>query len=383
MVYLTVRQSPAYHQISLEELLFPDENTKQPYVNYNIGNTKTYELRSVSQRALDRIDVNALILRLCAFNASTKSLREVNRRDLYTFFKIPKRSGGFRQISAPEPRLMEALRELKLILELDFGALYHTCAFAYIEKRNTVSALKRHQNNESHWFAKFDLHDFFGSTTLDFVMRQLEMVFPFSEVCKNQTGKAALREALELGFLDGGLPQGTPLSPTLTNIMMIPIDYKLAKAFREFDGPKLVYTRYADDFIISSKHNFMWSHVQKIVIDTLREFKAPFTLNKEKTRYGSNTGAGANWNLGLMLNAQNQITIGHKKKKWFRMTLMNYARDRAQGVLWSLEDIQHVLGNYSYYTSVEGSSINDIVKDVQVKTGINVIEKMRNAVSLA
>lgn len=383
MVYLTVRQSPAYHQISLEELLFPDENTKQPYVNYNIGNTKTYELESVSQRVLDRIDVNALILRLCAFNASTKSLREVNRKELYTFFKIPKRSGGFRQISAPEPRLMEALRELKLILELDFGALYHTCAFAYIEKRNTVSALKRHQNNESHWFAKFDLHDFFGSTTLDFVMQQLEMIFPFSEVCKNQTGKAALREALELGFLDGGLPQGTPLSPTLTNIMMIPIDYKLAKAFREFDGPNLVYTRYADDFIISSKHNFMWSHVQKIIIDTLREFKAPFALNKEKTRYGSNTGAGANWNLGLMLNAQNQITIGHKKKKWFRMTLMNYARDRVQGVPWSLEDIQHVLGNYSYYTSVEGKSIDDIVKDVQVKTGINVIVKMREAVSFA
>lgn len=383
MVYLTMRQSPAYHQISLEELLFPDESTKQPYVNYNIGNTKTYELESVSQRVLDRVDVNALILRLCAFNASTKALREVERKSLYTFYKIPKRSGGLRKISAPEPRLMEALRELKFILETDFGALYHTCAFAYVEKRNTVAAIKRHQNNESHWFAKFDLHDFFGSTTLDFVMQQLEMIFPFSEVCRNQTGKAALREALELGFLDGGLPQGTPLSPTLTNIMMIPIDYRLAKAFRNFDGPSLIYTRYADDFIISSKKSFMWSHVQKIIVDTLKDFNAPFTLNKDKTRYGSNTGAGANWNLGLMLNAQNQITVGHKRKKMLKLSLVNYARDSAKSVQWSVEDIQHVLGQYSYYKMVEGSAIEDIVKDVQKKTGINVVEKMKESVSFS
>ena len=383
MVYLTVRQSPAYHQIGLEELMFPTENMKKPYVNYNVSNTKTYELKSVSQKTMDKVNVNALILRLCEFNAGTKSLREVNRRDLYTFYKIPKRSGGLRTISVPEPNLMEALRELKLILELDFGALYHTCAFAYVKQRSVVSALQRHQSNESHWFAKFDLHDFFGSTTLDFVMQQLEMVFPFSEVCKNRIGKAALKEAIELGFLDGGLPQGTPLSPTLTNIMMIPIDYKLAKAFREYDGTNLIYTRYADDFIISAKHGFMWSNVQKTIIDTLREFNAPFSLNKEKTRYGSNTGAGANWNLGLMLNAQNQITVGHKRKKKFKMSLVNYARDVSNGIPWALEDIQSVIGQYAYYKMVEGRPIDDIVESVKVKTGVDVIAKMKKAVSVA
>lgn len=383
MVYLTVKQSPAYHQISLEELMFPTENMKKPYVNYNVSNTKTYELKSVSQRTMDKVNVDALILRLCEFNARTKSLREVNRRDLYTFYKIPKRSGGLRTISVPEPSLMEALRELKLILELDFGALYHTCAFAYVKQRSVISALQRHQSNESHWFAKFDLHDFFGSTTLDFVMQQLEMVFPFSEVCKNRIGKAALREAIELGFLDGGLPQGTPLSPTLTNIMMIPIDYKLAKAFREYDGTNLIYTRYADDFIISAKHSFMWSNVQKTIINTLREFNAPFSLNKEKTRYGSNTGAGANWNLGLMLNAQNQITVGHKRKKMFKMSLVNYARDVSNGIPWALEDIQHVIGQYAYYKMVEGRPIDDIVESVKVKTGMDVIAKMKKAVSVA
>lgn len=383
MVYLTVRQSPAYHQISLDELLFPTETTKKPYVNYNIGNTKTFELTEISEEKLKRVDVNSLILRLCEFNAMTKPLRSKNREDLYTFYKIPKKSGGLRTISVPDPQLMDALRILKSILEVDFGALYHTCAFAYIKNRNAVSALQRHQNNESHWFAKFDLHDFFGSTTLDFVMQQLEMIFPFSEVCKNRTGKDALKEAIELGFLNGGLPQGTPLSPTLTNIMMIPIDFKLAKAFREYDGPNLIYTRYADDFIISAKRSFMWTKVQKIILDTLESFKAPFILNTKKTRYGSNTGSGANWNLGLMLNAQNDITVGSQRKKMFKASLINYSNDKKRGIQWSLEDMQHVIGQYSYFRMVEGKNIDNIVASVEKKTGFNAIERMRADIKFA
>lgn len=381
MVYLTVRQSPAYHQITLEEVLFPTNDTVKPWVNYNISNTKTYALQQVSAETLNKIDVNTLVLRLCSFNAATAELRKVDRKDLYRFYKIPKRSGGLRKISVPEPRLMSALRELKDILELDFGALYHTSAFAYIEKRSTVAALKRHQANCSHWFAKFDLHDFFGSTTLDFAMQQLEMIFPFSEVCKNQTGRAALREAIELGFLDNGLPQGTPLSPTLTNILMIPIDYKLTKAFRNFDGPTLVYTRYADDFLVSSQKNFRWSDVQKIILDTLKEFNAPFSLNKDKTRYGSNTGGGANWNLGLMLNAENKITIGHKRKDTLRCALTNYLNDKKSGVRWDVGDIQHIIGQYSYYHMVEPEAIDKIVDTLQKKTGMNAIDEMRKEIS--
>lgn len=49
---------------------------------------------------------------------------------------------------------MDALRRLKTMLEEDFHVLYHTSAFAYIKKRCTVDAVKRHQKNESKWFGK-------------------------------------------------------------------------------------------------------------------------------------------------------------------------------------------------------------------------------------
>lgn len=44
MVYITVRQSPIYHQMTLEEYLFQNYQTP-PVVNANIANTRTYEVR--------------------------------------------------------------------------------------------------------------------------------------------------------------------------------------------------------------------------------------------------------------------------------------------------------------------------------------------------
>ena len=39
--------------------------------------------------------------------------------------------------------------------------------------------------------------------------------------------------ALELAFMDGVLPQGTPASPLITTIMMIPIDFCLNRKLIE------------------------------------------------------------------------------------------------------------------------------------------------------
>lgn len=378
MVFITVRQSPFYHQMSLEEYLF--QNFESPVlINENTANTRTYQCRTVSSKFLDKINVDGLISKLKRFNDSTTELRKENRESLYKTFYIPKKSGGLRKINAPKPDLMDALRRLKRIFEDDFHALYHTSAFAYIQNRCTVDAVKRHQNNESKWFGKLDLHDFFGSTTLEFVLNMFSLIFPFSEVVKVPDGKEALVTALELAFLDGGLPQGTPISPTITNIMMIPIDFELTKAFREFQvgvpGEKktqsFIYTRYADDFIISSKYDFDVRKIEEFVVNTLEKYNAPFTINAKKTRYGSS--AGRNWNLGVMLNKDNEITVGHKRKKQFQAMMYNYVTDKRNGVEWTREDLMTMYGLYSYYRMVEKDVIDAIVKHMNDKLNVDVI----------
>ena len=375
MVYITVMQSPIYHQMTLEEFLFQNFQA-QTILNTNVSNTRTYAYETVSEHFTSRIDTDALIRKLVRFNDQTEVLRAQERSTLYETFHIPKKSGGLRRIDAPKPELMNALRNLKTIFEEDFHALYHTSAFAYVKNRCTVDAVKRHQKNNSKWFGKLDLHDFFGSTTLDYVIKMFSMVFPFSEIVKFPNGEAELRKALDLAFLNGGLPQGTPLSPLITNVMMIPVDYKLANAFRDFDKQRFVYTRYADDFIISSKVDFDVHRVEKLVVDTLHEFGAPFTINESKTRYGSS--AGRNWNLGVMLNKDNEITVGHKKKRQFQSMLYNYITDKRKGISWPREDIQTMQGLHSYYRMVEPETIDAIVKHTNEKMETDVLRLIKD-----
>lgn len=376
MFYITVMQPPMYRQMTLEEFLFEVDTKPQAMINPNLTNTRTYEVERISEKFLERFDVAKLVTKLSQFNASTEELRAKPRHDLYRTFHIPKKSGGLRKIDAPEPELMDALRRLKTIFEEDFKALYHTSAFAYVKHRSTVDAVKRHQANESKWFGKYDLSNFFGSTTIDFAIKMLGMVFPFSEVIKSTVGERELRKAIELAFLDGGLPQGTPISPLITNIMMIPVDYKLANGFRDFNHQRFVYTRYADDFLVSSKYTFSFKEVEKFIVDTLKSFGAPFTIKSEKTRYGSS--AGSNWNLGVMLNKDNEITVGHKKKRQFQAMLASYIMDKKNGKDWDKSDIQTMEGYRNYYRMIEGDTIDKMVAHIDEKFGVDVVQLIKD-----
>lgn len=375
MVYVTAMQPSMYRQMSIEELLFGSDQSA--VINYNTANTRTHVYEELPDEISRACNVGQLIRKLCEFNAITNNLREVERAELYKTFHIPKKSGrGFRRIDKPNTELTVALRTLKTILEDDFHGLYHTSAFAYVRRRCTVDAIKRHQANNSKWFGKFDLSNFFGNTSLEFVMNQLSMIYPFSEVIKDHDGRRELKKALELAFLNGGLPQGTPISPVITNIMMIPIDFMLANGFRNFNGKSFVYTRYADDFLVSCKFDFNFREVQQFIIDVLGKFGAPFTLNTEKTRYGSSSGR--NWNLGVMLNKDNQITVGSKKKRQFQAMLSHYVLDRQNGSPWPLEDVQVLDGYRNYYRMVEGDTIDRIIAHIGAKYNVDIVKMIKS-----
>lgn len=446
MVYITLKQSPMYRQMSLEEFLMNDEPA-DTLITKNISNTRTFCLKEVPQKYISNLSPHHMLSELVNFNKRAEIVLSGDRLSYYTSFYIAKHGKGmdtlfkntfdtqkryvncdsssvcrgiseavrpllsehemtehqkifdvaekkyldtlqkagfdlskvdfnkvlklsFRQINAPKSILKDMLVDLKRTLEESFGILYHTSAFAYVKKRCTIDALKRHQANESRWYAKYDFTDFFGSTTLEYCMQVCSQIFPLSEIVKIQGGYEELKKALELGFLNGGLPQGTPLSPTLTNIIMIPIDYALSNTLREYEGQHFVYTRYADDMLISSKYDFDFKKIENLILDTLEKNGAPFRLNCEKTRYGSS--AGSNWNLGLMLNKDNQITVGHENKRKLKAALTNYVLDSKNGSPWNKTDVQALEGTRNYYRTVERENIDKIVAQINQKFSVDV-----------
>lgn len=306
---------------------------------------------------------------------------------MYRTFYLPKRKPGkkkWRRIDAPCAELEDALRTLKVMFEaLMDGCTYHTAAFAYVPKRCPVDAVKKHAANKSNWELKLDFSNFFGSITPEFAMKMLSEVYPFSEFVKMPMGEQALRDCLSLAFLNGGLPQGTPLSPMLTNIIMIAIDQKISNGLRKHavkspNGDKeydFVYTRYADDMTISNRMKFDPNEVIGYVEAVLDMYNAPMKLNNEKTHFGSN--AGANWMLGVMYNQNYEVTVGHRRKKHLKAALSNYAMDKRNTCTWELGDLQQLQGEIAYCKSVEPDPINEIIKKYSTKYSFDIMASIK------
>lgn len=363
--YITVNREPRVYQLTFEDIMYGLDESKLA-LQKDTRDTTTWKVDAINRRLIEKTDFNAMQAALRGFVERYQDLIAVeDKSTLYRSFKIPKRSGGLRQIDAPNDELKRALYDLKMIFEKKFYMSYHTAAFAYVHGRSTIDSVKRHQQNKSRWFLKTDMRHFFPSTSPEFLMKMLCMTFPFCAFVQDDWGnRKLLKKALSLCFLNGGLPQGTPTSPMLTNALMIPIDHAISKMCHEYQ-PHLCYTRYADDILISSEYSFKWTDVQNKLIAILNSFEAPFSLHPDKTRYGSS--AGRNWNLGVMLNAENKITIGHEKKKVFKAMVFQFMTDDAKGVAWGLEDVQHFLGLISYYRMVEKESIDAILATYSAK----------------
>lgn len=373
-MYLTIKVPQEAYQLTIDDLFNGiSEEKLQALAAKNTSDTRTRMYDYTPMKLREKMDVDKLIECLNSFNTKYASL--INTEDkhkLYYSFSIPKRNGKLRRIDAPHEELMGALNELKTILETQFYANHHTTAFAYVKGRSVIDAVKRHQSNKSKWFLKLDFSNFFGSTTPEFVHTQFKQIFPFNLVYERPDGEEAISTALSLCFLNGGLPQGTPISPIITNIMMIPIDHKISQMVRS-NTPHLCYTRYADDMLMSSSEKFNWGNVIKKLNSILEEFNVPFKLNNDKTRYGSSAGTGANWNLGVMLNANNDITIGHAKKKAFKVAIFSFMTAFKNGEYWSIGDTQELAGQISWYINVEKDNITKILADYSKKFGASVM----------
>ena len=319
----------------------------------------TYKVDRISDKLKNKLRLYETLRDIKIFNEKYQDLiNTIDKKELYNSFCIPKRSGGLRQIDAPGERLMKALNEMKRIFEEDLLFTHHTIAYAYVNGRCTKDAVEKHRANNSRWFLKTDLHSFFNSSSTDFVLKMLYQIYPLSEYVYDTTFKREFEKMISLCFLNGGLPQGTPTSPMITNQMMIPIDYEMSKMCHE-NKPHLVVTRYADDIHISSEYDFRWAEVQKKMMDILSSFGAPFTINKEKTHYGSRSGR--NWMLGLMLNNDGKITVGHQKKKIANAMIHQFMTDYSSGKEWSLEDTQKFSGELAYFKSVEPQYFADMI----------------------
>lgn len=271
----------------------------------------------------------------------------------YTEYHIPKTSGGYRLISAPSDELKAVQKELYTIL-YNMGAYAHDVAYAYVKERTCLNAIEKHRNHNTKFFYKFDLNNFFPSCTTTLLKAQLKQVYPFCIFDEEN-----LDTIIWLATYKNCLPQGSPLSPLLCNMVLLPFDWAMYYSIRHFDG---VYTRYADDLLISVKTRKQLSFIQHIITQHLPE---GLTLNTEKSRCGSINGH--NYNLGLVLNKDHNITIGHKKKMELKAKINNFIFDFTNRNYWSIIETQVLQGELNYFKQIEPQYAAFVIRRLEHK----------------
>ena len=284
----------------------------------------------------------------------------------YETFFIPKASGGMRSIDAPIQELKELQRRIVTALSTKPGnssfqiVHAHDCAYAYIRGRSTKDALIEHQHNGSHWYLKLDIRDFFPSCNRTNLTRNLKEIYPLCYLPDD-----LLQSILDVCLWHDTLPQGAVTSPLLSNLVLLPFDKAMSDWLFNLNRHHYVYTRYADDILISMRETFEWRKIQQRTAELLQSF-GPFHLKTEKTRYASN--AGRNWNLGLMLNQENQITTGHRNKARLRAAVFNFLKDFDTANQWTPEDTQVLQGQLAYLDAIEPGAKLHLVHKMEAKT---------------
>lgn len=169
---------------------------------------------------------------------------------LYKTFEIKKKSGGMRKITAPTPRLKEVQERLLKVLYAVYNPKDSTHGF--VIGRSISTNAKVHIRNK--YVLNIDLEEFFPSINFGRV-RGMFMANPYS--CNNEVATVLA----QICCYNNYLPQGSPLSPLVSNMICARLDSHLNKLAKKYFCQ---YSRYADDITISTNKPHFPVEIAKI-----------------------------------------------------------------------------------------------------------------------
>lgn len=193
----------------------------------------------------------------------------------YRVFRVRKRNSGgssvrFRVICTPNPKLLIVQRWIARNVLNNALMKVHQSSAAYAPSSSILDAASPHCACK--WLIKLDICNFFESISEISVYRAFRdlgyqplIAFEMARLCTRLGGETIRRRTHEQWLSThtykykinayrnhriGHLPQGAPTSPMLSNIVMYKVDEEITKTAHNMG---IVYTRYADDLIFSTK----------------------------------------------------------------------------------------------------------------------------------
>ncbi|PMG46814.1 hypothetical protein BCU90_13875 [Vibrio lentus] len=244
---------------------------------------------------ISHVDLSSLFQRwlISRPEFDTKALQQQNCWPItgrhYKEFVVQKRNGNTRRLVTVDKKLKSIQQNLLQYFEKKYEVSQYAYGFVgevprvqtnkqNVRTRGVVSNALAHANKKV--VISLDLEDFFPSITFPRVIGLLKSQ-PYGFSNKQSVVLASCLCLPKSIDENRGLPQGSPTSPIISNLICKKLDYQVGRLAKKYD---FVYTRYADDLTISTNNINKISAKEIISIIKSCIERNGFRLNKEKTK---------------------------------------------------------------------------------------------------
>jgi RNA-directed DNA polymerase len=321
----------------------------------DVGVWEAIFARENMQTALKRVESNQgaagvdgmEVSELCGYLKEHRlEVREALERGTYRpspvrRVEIPKPDGGVRELGIPTvlDRLIQ--QAIAQVLTPMFEAVFSLHSYGFRPGRSAHQAIQQAQTyiaEGNEWCVDIDIEKFFDRVNHDMLMARVARVVKDKRVLK------LIRAYLNSGVMvngvvmetEEGTPQGGPLSPLLSNVMLDDLDKELEKRGHKF-------VRYADDCNIYVKTQRAGERVLEGVKQFL-EKKLKLKVNPKKSKVEKATKAKF---LGFSFWKRKReiyVRIANRTKERFMEKMRNLTRRTRSG---KLEDIVQEVNQYT------------------------------------
>jgi RNA-directed DNA polymerase len=196
---------------------------------------------------------------------------------------IPKKDGRKRPLGIPviKDRIVEMAA--KIIIEPIFEADFKEYSFGFRPERSQHQALeviRKKCNNKGWWVLDADIKSYFDNINHDKLMILIEQRISDRRILKLITKwlKAGVIENGQFYESELGCPQGSPISPLLSNIYLNYFDNVWDKYYKHLG----TLVKFADDFIIISRTKKEVHHAYNAVQKIFERLELQLHPNKTK-----------------------------------------------------------------------------------------------------
>jgi len=265
--------------------------------------------------------------------------------------KIPKPSGGHRLLGIPTviDRLVQ--QSIHQRLEFIFDPTFSVHSYGFRKGKGTHRCLEAasHYVREGYsYIIDIDLAKFFDEVNHD------RLLWILGQRISDKVLLKLIGKCLRAGILEGGLssqrikgtPQGSPLSPLLSNIILDELD-------KELERRGLRFVRYADDLLIFTKSMKSAERVQSSVTNFIEQ-RMKLKVNHAKS--GVRKPYELNY-LGYSMSVKGELLLSKSSEKRLRNKLKEKTRrNRGMSIDQLIKELNPILRgwlNYFQYASMK------------------------------